>query len=99
MKVDSPVDLGEELGASRVLEPSGALPQPALALDPAGPVRDGEVEVAVERLCLDATSFRDLRARADGDPGRIAEEILAIVEGRGKMHNPATDSGGILLGA
>ena len=34
-----------------------------------GPVRDYEVEVAVERLCLDSTSHRNLRERADGDPG------------------------------
>jgi len=99
MKVGTPVDLGEELGAERVLEPRGALPQPARRLDAAGPVRDHEVELAVERLCLDATSFADLRGRASGDPTGIAREVEAIVAERGKMHNPRTDSGGILLGA
>ena len=98
MKVESSVELGERLGADRVLEPVGTLPQPALALDPSAPVREHEIEVAVERLCLDSTSFRDLRDRADGDPARIAALVLAIVGGRGKMHNPETDSGGILLG-
>jgi L-erythro-3,5-diaminohexanoate dehydrogenase len=54
--------------------------------------------VAVERLCLDSTSFRAIRERAGGDAGRMAARILEIVESRGKMHNPDTDSGGVLLG-
>ena len=99
MKVNSSVELGERLGADRVLEPLGSLPQPALALDPSGPVRAHEIEVAVDRLCLDSTSFRALRERAEGNAAGIAELIGAIVAGRGKMHNPETDSGGILLGA
>jgi L-erythro-3,5-diaminohexanoate dehydrogenase len=99
MKVDSPVGPGERIGADRVLSPAGALPQPALRLDASAPARPHEVEIAVERLCLDATSFRDLRDRANGDPAGIASGIEAIVAERGKMHNPATDSGGILLGA
>lgn len=94
----SDVDVKERLGADRVIEPAGFLPQPAARLDASGPVRPFEFEVAIERLCLDATSFRDIRARADGDPGRMAALIEQIVTDRGKMHNPETDSGGIALG-
>ena len=48
---------------------------------------------------LDSTSLRELaRARRDGDPGRMGERILEIVAARGKIHNPDTDSGGVLLG-
>jgi L-erythro-3,5-diaminohexanoate dehydrogenase len=87
-----------QVGADRVVEPAGSLPQPAARLDPSGPVRPEELEVAVERLCLDSTSFRNLRERAGGDPDGIARSIEAIVRERGKMHNPQTDSGGVLLG-
>ncbi|HET6831155.1 MAG TPA: hypothetical protein VFH44_07375 [Solirubrobacterales bacterium] len=93
------MDIREELGADRVLAPPHALPQPAERLDAGPPVRDREIELAVERLCLDSTSFRDLRERGGGDPERIGELIAAIVAERGKMHNPRTDSGGVLLGA
>lgn len=86
------------LGMDRVIEPAGALPQPATRLDASGPVRAHEFEVAVERLCLDATSFRDIRSRAGAEPQRMAELIAGIVAERGKMHNPHTDSGGIALG-
>ena len=75
--------------------PAGRLPQPAERLDPSGPVRPYEFEVAVERLCLDSTSYRNIRQRADGDPARMAARIIEIVESRGKMHNPETESGGV----
>ena len=65
-------EIAGRLGAGRVVEPAGALPQPALRLDASGPVRDHEVEVAVERLCLDSTSHRDLHERGGGNPERMA---------------------------
>jgi L-erythro-3,5-diaminohexanoate dehydrogenase len=98
MKTEFAVEIEQQLGADRVLDPPGALPQPAARLDPAGPVRPYEIEVDVERLCLDSTSFRNLRERAGGDAGLMADRIAEIVESRGKLHNPETDSGGILLG-
>jgi L-erythro-3,5-diaminohexanoate dehydrogenase len=98
MKTESAVDIAQQLGADRVIAPAGSLPQPAERLDPSGPCRPYEFEVAVERLCLDSTSFRNIRERADGDPQRMADRILEIVTARGKMHNPETDSGGVALG-
>jgi L-erythro-3,5-diaminohexanoate dehydrogenase len=92
------VDLAERIGADRVLDPPGALPQPAGQLDPSGPVRPYEFEVSVERLCLDSTSHRNIRAEAGGDPEAMAARIMEIVATRGKMHNPETESGGVLLG-
>lgn len=35
---------------------------------------------------------------AGGDPARVAQAIVAIVAERGKLHNPATGSGGRLVG-
>jgi L-erythro-3,5-diaminohexanoate dehydrogenase len=98
MKGGGDLHIRQRLGADRVVRPRGALPQPAERLDASGPVRPGEVEVAVERLCLDSTSHRNIRERAGGDPERMIARILEIVAARGKMHNPETDSGGILLG-
>jgi len=91
-------DVRQQLGADRVLDPVGALPQRAKRLDPSGPVRPYELEVAVERLCLDSTSFRNIHERAAGDVDRMAARVIEIVEARGKMHNPETESGGVLHG-
>src|SRR4051812_33825373 len=98
MKTTPPLELTQQLGADRVISPVGALPQPADRLDAGGPVRPYEFEIAVERLCLDSTSFRNVRELADGDTHAMADRILAIVAARGKMHNPDTDSGGVALG-
>jgi L-erythro-3,5-diaminohexanoate dehydrogenase len=91
-------DLAARVGAERVIAPAGSLPQQAERLDASGPCRPHETEVRVERLCLDSTSHRQIRDEARGDADAMAERILAIVAERGKLHNPATDSGGVLLG-
>jgi len=98
MKTSHTLGYAQQLGAGRVLAPPGALPQPADRLDACGPVRPYEFEVDVERLCLDSTSFRNIRERSDADPARMAARIFEVVEQRGKMHNPETDSGGVALG-
>jgi L-erythro-3,5-diaminohexanoate dehydrogenase len=47
---------------------------------------------------VDSASFRQLEAAGGGDPARIAAEIARIVAERGKLHNPVTGSGGMLVG-
>jgi L-erythro-3,5-diaminohexanoate dehydrogenase len=98
MQASSAADLSHQLGVDRVISPPGSLPQPADRLDASAPVRATELEISVERLCLDSTSHRNIRERSGGDPRRMADRILEIVSERGKMHNPETDSGGVLLG-
>lgn len=84
-------------GLRRVLEPVGVLPQQAERLDAEPTPERDEVIVAVDRLNLDAASFRQLREQyGSGDAVRAA--VLDIIEKRGKMHNPVTGSGGMLLG-
>src|SRR5512144_1108889 len=85
-------------GLRRVVSPAGALPQRADVLDPSLPLGDDELAIAVEALNVDAASFRQLEAASGGDPARIGEAILAIVRARGKLQNPVTGSGGMLLG-
>jgi L-erythro-3,5-diaminohexanoate dehydrogenase len=81
-----------------VLDPPGALPQPARRLDPHAPLRASETAVDVERISLDAVSFRRLWAESRADESAFAERLLRLVRERGKAHNPETDSGGTLLG-
>ena len=85
-------------GLDRVLAPPGVLPQQAERLDPSPPARSGEVLVDVERINLDAASYHQIREEQGGEPGRMRERVAAIVRERGKMHNPATGSGGMLIG-
>ena len=86
------------VGLHRVLEPRGALPQAALRLDKSPQIGPDEVRIAVERLNLDAASFRQLATKHRGDGAAVRAEVLAILAERGKMHNPVTGSGGMLIG-
>ena len=87
-----------EVGLGRVLEPAGVLPQAAWRLDADPEIGPDEVRIAVERLNLDAASFRQLAEKHGGDGAAVRAEVLQIVGTRGKMHNPVTGSGGMLIG-
>ena len=93
------------VGLHRVLEPTGeaiTLPQAARRLDARPELWPDEVRIAVETLNLDAASYRQLaekhssEGRVDG--AALRAEVLDIVATRGKMQNPVTGSGGMLVG-
>ena len=86
------------VGLHRVLEPTGVLPQAALRLDASPVLWPDEVRIRVERLNLDAASFRQLSDQHLGDGDAVRAEVVQIVAARGKMQNPVTGSGGMLLG-
>ncbi len=87
-----------ELGLHRVIEPKGALPQAALRLDATSAGFDNEVVIDVETLNVDSASFHQILSEVGRDEDAVAERILSIVSERGKMQNPVTGSGGMLLG-
>jgi len=89
---------GSPFGLHRVIEPRGALPQVAWRLDAAPDLWPDEVRIDVERLNLDAASFRQLSEVHHGDGAAVRTEVAGIVATRGKMHNPVTGSGGMLIG-
>jgi L-erythro-3,5-diaminohexanoate dehydrogenase len=90
--------MGDPYGLRRVVRPKGALPQQAEVLDPHLPLGPDELSIEVERLNVDAASFRQLAQEAGGDEQRISSRVAEIVSARGKMHNPVTGSGGMLIG-
>ncbi len=90
--------VGSPVGLHRVLEPAGVLPQAAARLDTAPQLWASEVRLRVERLNLDAASYRQLSDKHGGEGAAIRTEVLEIVAARGKMHNPVTGSGGMLVG-
>lgn len=85
-------------GLHRVLDDATVLPQAATRLDTRRELWPDEVRVRVERLNLDAASFRQLERTHAGDGAKVRAEVLDIVATRGKMQNPETGSGGMLVG-
>jgi L-erythro-3,5-diaminohexanoate dehydrogenase len=86
------------LGLHRVIDPPGVLPQAAWQLDPTPAIAPDEVRIRVDRLNLDAASYRHLREAYAHDPDKIRAAVLDIITTRGKMQNPVTNSGGMLTG-
>src|SRR5690606_9627128 len=97
--------LGESpVGLHRVLAPRDeegmptTLPQAAERLDARAEIWPGEVRIDIDTLNLDAASFRQLHDKHVGDGAAIRAEVLDIIGTRGKMQNPVTGSGGMLIG-
>jgi L-erythro-3,5-diaminohexanoate dehydrogenase len=90
--------MSKRFGVHRSVEPAGVLPQQARVLDPLAPLSEGELAIDVEYLNIDSASWRQLRDSCGDDPAAMRAAILDIVGTAGKMHNPVTGSGGILVG-
>ncbi|MFH5837076.1 L-erythro-3,5-diaminohexanoate dehydrogenase [Proteiniclasticum sp. C24MP] len=89
---------GCRYGTHRVISPEGVLPQAALKIDNDMDIYDNEILVDVIALNIDSASFTQIEEEAGHDTEKIGRKIMEIVEDRGKMQNPVTGSGGMLIG-
>jgi L-erythro-3,5-diaminohexanoate dehydrogenase len=85
-------------GTHRVIYPLGALPQSAEKLNNNMVCMDNEILIDVKTLNIDSASFTQIEEACDKDIDKMKDMILTIVNQRGKMQNPVTGSGGMLLG-
>ncbi len=85
-------------GTHRVIYPLGSLPQSAEKLDNTMTCMDNEILIDVKTLNIDSASFTQIKSAANGDIDEMKDMIMSIVNQRGKMQNPVTGSGGMLLG-
>ena len=82
----------------RVIEPKNVLPTSAWQLDNSRYLLDGEMRIDVKRIHIESTSFKELCLEGGDSDDRIKQKIMDIVIRRGKLHNPVTDTGGLLYG-
>ena len=87
------------VGLHRVLAPAGVLPQAAERLD-AEPPSSGRTRCASRWSGSTSTPrpTASCTASTTATATAIRAEVLEIVRARGKMHNPVTGSGGMLIG-
>lgn len=85
-------------GTHRVIYPLGVLPQSADKLDNNMTCMDNEILIDVKTLNIDSASFTQIKNACNEDKEKMEEMILDIVNTKGKMQNPVTGSGGMLLG-
>lgn len=85
-------------GTHRVIEPKGSLPQAAKKIDNNPNIFSNEILIDVKTLNVDSASFTQIKKACNGDIEKIKKMILDIVSERGKLQNPVTGSGGMLVG-
>lgn len=89
---------GCKYGTHRVLEPVGVLPQPAVKICNDMEIYSNEILIDVIALNIDSASFTQIEEEAGHDIEKIKNKIKEIVSTKGKMQNPITGSGGMLIG-
>lgn len=85
-------------GTHRVIEPKGIMPQAALKIDNTMEIKNNELLLDVMTLNIDSASFTQIKEVCNKDVDKMTTMINNIVEERGKMQNPVTGSGGMLIG-
>lgn len=89
----------DPLGVQRAIQPKGSLPQQAEVLDTNLPIAEDELLIEVECLNIDSASFHQISEMCGGQTDKIEKHILDLTRKRGKLHNPVTGSGGMLIGS
>ncbi|MBU1143389.1 MAG: zinc-binding dehydrogenase [Firmicutes bacterium] len=85
-------------GIHRVIGQTGVLPQAASQIDSTPTCYENELLIEVDTLNIDSASFHQIKEACNSNPSKMKEMILSIVKTQGKMQNPVTKSGGMLLG-
>lgn len=74
------------------------MPQQARVLDAHSPLREDEIAIDVDYLNIDSASWLEIKQEQGGSAEKMAQRITEIISTAGKMHNPVTGSGGMLVG-
>lgn len=88
----------DKFGISRVIEPKGCVPVTAWKLDNSKSISQWEARVRLKRVHIERDSFQQLCSECGFDRAKVMARIMDIVERRGKLHNPFTNSGGMVHG-
>lgn len=85
-------------GINRVEEPHGTIPSSAWRLNNESKLQKGEMRIALELIKLENSNFDQICSAANYEEQKIKKLILDIINKRGKLHNPNTESGGVFCG-
>lgn len=85
-------------GANRVLEPAHVLSTSAWRVDNNREIHSNEIRVSLRKLHIESTSFKQICIECNNNTDKIKDKITDIIIKRGKLHNPVTDTGGVLYG-
>lgn len=86
------------IGINRVIEPDNCVPVTAWKLDNSREISPEEIRVSIDTIHIERDSFQQICTSCGYDDEKVRARIMDIIDKRGKMHNPYTGSGGIMMG-
>lgn len=88
----------DTFGLSRVIEPKASVPVTAWKLDNSREIKPEECRVALKLIHLERDCFQQLCRDCGFDETKIIAKIMDIINRRGKLHNPFTNTAGQFSG-
>ena len=85
-------------GIDRVIEPVGTIPSTAWKIDNKRELAPGEIRISLDLIKLEDSNFQQLASASNYVDSKMRHRIVDIINIRGKLQNPYTESGGILCG-
>ena len=85
-------------GIKRCLEPKDVLPTTAWKLDNSPGIYPEEIRISLKKVMMETTSFKQVCIESNDETIKIKDKVKDIISKRGKLHNPVTDTGGLVYG-
>ena len=85
-------------GIDRVIEPKGTVPVTAWKLDASREIKTNEARIKLKYFQLERDNYQQLANSCNYDDEKMKAKIIDIVDKRGKLHNPFTNSAGVIYG-
>ncbi len=90
--------INDTFGLIRVIEPKHAVPVTAWKIDNKREIKENECRLALKLIHLERDCFQQFCNDADFDETKITAKILDLINRRGKLHNPFTNTAGQFFG-
>ncbi|WP_312652022.1 sigma-54 interaction domain-containing protein [Aminipila sp.] len=88
----------DTFGLSRVIEPKDAVPVTAWKVDNHREISPAECRVSLKLIHLERDCFQQFCSECGFDEAKIIAKILDLINRRGKLHNPFTNTAGQFYG-
>lgn len=90
--------INDTFGLSRVIEPKAAVPVTAWRIDNHREISPLECRISLKLIHLERDCFQQLCSECGFDESKIIAKILDVINRRGKLHNPFTNTAGQFYG-
>jgi hypothetical protein len=90
--------IAESFGIDRVIKPVGTVPVTAWKLDATRELKPDEARIKLKYFQMERDNYQQIASSCNYENDKMKAKIMDLVEKRGKLHNPFTNSAGIIYG-